>query len=204
MPGGRPTDYDAQVHPAQCEELAEQGYTDWQIAKRLGTTTTSFKNWKQQHPEFLAALEKGRDAMLDNLPPSMYRKAMGYEVDEVSVTVEEIITAKPGSVKDLALKDARERRVDGEGVYQVKRTTTTKHFAPDSTMLIFVACNRLPKGHDPADPDAGWAHVNRVEVTGGDGGPVRVELDAARAALEGALAGIADRAGAGEGTVEPD
>ncbi|MDZ4178679.1 MAG: hypothetical protein U1E29_05550 [Coriobacteriia bacterium] len=164
----RPPTYSAKAYDAKCEALAAEGWTDWQIAKRLGTTSTSFKNWKEQHPSFLAALEKGRDRMLENLPPTLYRKAFGYEYDEVSVTIEEIVTAKPGTEKAAALDAARERREDGEHIYAIKRTTTTKRAAPDTAMSIFLAVNKL--GGD-------YRHVNRVEHTGQDGEPIRIIND---------------------------
>lgn len=53
-----------------------------------------------------------------------------------------------------------------------------KALGGDTTAGIFWLCNRRPES---------WRHVNRVEVTGAEGGPVAVEVVDARARLAALL-----------------
>ena len=49
---------------------------------------------------------------------------------------------------------------------------TTTYYPPDTTAGIFWLCNRRPKGYDDEHPEDGWQHVQRVEHTGANGGPI--------------------------------
>jgi hypothetical protein len=69
---------------------------------------------------------------------------------------------------------------------QYGRITTT-YYPPDTTAGIFWLCNRRRKGYDPDDPDAGWQHVQRLEHTGADGGPIQ-HADVTEAPLEDLIA----------------
>ena len=59
-PVGRPSTYD----PAYCEqviELGKLGKSIEQIAAYLGVGTKTIYNWKDEHPEFLHALDISKD-----------------------------------------------------------------------------------------------------------------------------------------------
>lgn len=77
---------------------------------------------------------------------------------------------------DDEVEAAFEAHAAGRAVKSVTRKpngdVVTEHYPPDTTAGIFWLCNRRPKGYDPDDPEAGWRHVQRVEVTGAGGGPV--------------------------------
>lgn len=72
-------------------------------------------------------------------------------------------------VPDEEVEQALFKRATGE---QVKSRTfvagreVIEYHASDTTACIFWLCNRRPDR---------WRHVNRVEVTGADGGPMQVE-----------------------------
>lgn len=60
MPAGRPTTYD----PAYCErviELGMEGKSEVQIAVALGVPRANLHYWKNEHPEFLAALTRAKE-----------------------------------------------------------------------------------------------------------------------------------------------
>jgi len=65
---------------------------------------------------------------------------------------------------------------------------TTTYYPPDTTAGIFWLCNRRRPGYDPDDVTAGWQHVQRVEHTGANGGPIEhadaIETQAVREAEE--------------------
>lgn len=115
----RPSDYIASEHDPRAEELAERGLPDYQVARALGIPRSTFKYWKQTQPTFLASLQKGRDAMLDNIEHSVQQRAMGIEWEEVKTT-------------------------EKNGVI-VERVVTKKFLPPDVAAIAFVLCNRRPE-----------------------------------------------------------
>jgi hypothetical protein len=77
--GGRPTKYDEVLHPILAESLARNGYTDKQIAGKIGVSEVTLNAWKKEHPEFLKSLKKGKeepDSLVEN---SLYRRATGFD-----------------------------------------------------------------------------------------------------------------------------
>ncbi len=57
--GGRPTDY-RQEYCETIQALGTKGYSLVEMAAELGCTKQTMFNWRDEHPEFLAALEKAR------------------------------------------------------------------------------------------------------------------------------------------------
>jgi hypothetical protein len=107
-------------------------------------------------------------------PEFLDARKRGKETPDDEVESALLRRAKGGFVKSVVT------RKDGE--------TIEAYAEPDTTACIFWLCNRRPKS---------WRHVNRVEITGGEGGPVQLanvtgkveEYAAAYLALEGADAG---------------
>jgi transposase-like protein len=61
--GGRPTKYD----PGFCDAVVEagkQGYSKAMIAAELDVVRQTLDNWAAEHPEFLDALTRAREAAL--------------------------------------------------------------------------------------------------------------------------------------------
>lgn len=95
-----------------------EGLTDKQIAGKIGITTVTMCAWKTRSPLILNALKKSREAYHKELETAMYKRALGYYVDE-SVT---------------------EYVYDEEGNEVIKtRRVTHKYLPPSETMQIFVA-----------------------------------------------------------------
>ena len=102
-----------------------EGYTDKQIAAKIGITTVTLCAWKSKSPLILNALKKSREEWHKELEQAMYKRALGYHVQE---TVEEYIYDE-----------------NGNEFLKTKRINT-KYIPPSETMQIFVSKHDI-RGH---------------------------------------------------------
>lgn len=77
---GRPSPYKPDIHPAFAGYLAQEGKTEDEIAERLGVSKATITNWKQAHPEFLAALKTSKEQADSLVEESLYKKALKGDV----------------------------------------------------------------------------------------------------------------------------
>lgn len=115
---GRPSSYDPK-YVGQAFRLALLGLTNQQIAKAFGCSTATLHKWGKDHPEFLSALNNGKDVADAQVAVSLYQRATGFEHPEEHIHV----------------------RRDGT----VIRVPTTKKYPPDTTAAIFWLKNRQRK-----------------------------------------------------------
>lgn len=105
-----------------------EGDTVKMACKKAGIIRDTFYRWQRDKPEFAEALKKARrefrETIVQALEQSLWKRAAGYEVEEVK---NEYRTLKDGS-KVL-----------------VKSSKTTKHFPPDTGALIFALINLDPE-----------------------------------------------------------
>lgn len=107
------TDDAARIHAAS-------GKDDAAIAKALGVSVTTLRNWRQEHPSFHLAIQQGRDTWnVTAVEESLVKRAIGYEVEEESL-------------------------VEG-GKYGNQLTTTRRHIPADTRAAQFVLTNRAPE-----------------------------------------------------------
>lgn len=115
------------------EGWARDGLTDEQIAENLGIAKSTFYKYKEDHSEFSDALKKGKeisDYMVEN---ALFKRALGYQYNEVTYEAIEF-----GETKLPAEK--------------VK--TVIKEMAADTTAQIYWLKNRRPeKWRDKPDSD---------------------------------------------------
>ncbi len=114
---GRPTKYNPDIHIVLGEALGACGYTDKEMAERLKISEATLNNWKNEHPDFLESLKRGK-AIPDKLVErSLFQRACGYEHEEDKIFCSDgqIVTAK-----------------------------TIKHYPPDTVACIFFLKNRRP------------------------------------------------------------
>ena len=136
--GGRPTNYNPEIHPAcrsstaLAEAWASSGRTDKQIAEKLGIVEATLNNWKKVHPEFLEALKKGKEEPDDKVEACLFARATGYDHSAVKIFM-------PANAK--------------KPVY----AEYTEHYAPDVTAQIFWLKNRRPDR---------WREKQEVEHSG--------------------------------------
>jgi hypothetical protein len=89
--------------------LSLLGATDDQMADALNIATSTLNLWKNEHPEFMDQIRKGRTEANGHVAKAMYKRAKGFSYEEVTIenefvrgtneTGEEVITERPKSVK---------------------------------------------------------------------------------------------------------
>ena len=98
--------------------MAREGLTTEEMATELGVPRRTFRDWCEKHQALREALEEGRLIADARVEDSLYRRALGYEYEEV-----EVVESSGGR---------RER-------------TIRKHIPPDVTACIFWLKNRRPQ-----------------------------------------------------------
>jgi hypothetical protein len=108
--------------------LAEQGFTDAQIAELIGFSEQTIERYKKD-PEFLLALKKGKETPDGKVIQSLYKRAIGYDYEETT------IEGTPTTGLD--------GKVSGMTPTNVKKIK--KHMAPDVGAMCFWLKNRQPR-----------------------------------------------------------
>ena len=103
------------------QDWARQGLTDAQIAKNMGIAYVTLYDWKNRFPKFANALKKTKEIVDAEVENKLFKRAMGYEVEE---------------------EEVREIRNDDGEMVVVSRKKTKKHIPPDVTAIIFWLKNR--------------------------------------------------------------
>lgn len=114
MTAGRPSKYKPEF-AGQAAKLCLLGATDSQLADFFAVSVSTINLWKMQHPEFSESIKVPKEQADERVEQSLYRRAMGYEHDEVDLKV-----------------------VAGE----IIATPVRKHYPPDTTAAIFWLKNR--------------------------------------------------------------
>lgn len=123
---GRPSKY-KDIDLAKVEELAGYGLIDTQIASVLNICRATLNKYKK-NPEFIDTLKRGKAKADTEVVKSLYKRALGFEYDEIHRESVEIL--QPGT-KSLKLPAK-------------KIKTITKLVYPDTTACIFWLKNRDP------------------------------------------------------------
>jgi hypothetical protein len=112
----RPTKYKPE-YAEQAAKLCKLGATDAQLADFFEVAISTINLWKVEHAEFSESVKLPKVEADERVEQSLYRRAMGYEHDEVDIRV-----------------------VGGE----IVKTPIRKYYPPDSTAMIFWLKNRKP------------------------------------------------------------
>lgn len=105
------------------EGWARDGLTNEQIAHNIGITRETLRVWGEKYSVISAALKKGKEVVDREVENALYKRAVGYEYEEVKNIIE----------KDELGKDRR----------RVERVIKRVH--PDVTAQIFWLKNRKPE-----------------------------------------------------------
>lgn len=119
------------------EGWARDGLSEEQIARNMGISRSTLKEWKIRYPAIMARIKKGREVVVRELENALIKRALGYE------TTEEI-------------SELRYDKEQGKEVMKVTRTTK-KTVPPDVGALAFALKNMA------ADK---WRDRQDVEVSG--------------------------------------
>jgi hypothetical protein len=121
-PRGAPALYDPEVHPKLGMAAAALGADYLKIAQFVGISVSTLNAWKKKHPEFAAAIKKGKNSLRADLESALFKRARGFDYVET---------------KEKTIPDP-----DKEGdVIVLEKVTTTKFVAPDTGALVFSLCN---------------------------------------------------------------
>lgn len=112
----RPSKYKAEF-AKEASKLCKLGATDAQLADFFEVSVSTINLWKVQHKEFSESVKVPKAEADEKVEQSLYRRAMGYEHDEVDIKV-----------------------VAGALV----QTPIRRYYPPDSTAMIFWLKNRKP------------------------------------------------------------
>ena len=113
---GRRTDYKPEFVQV-VRELCASGATDEELAEHLGVNRSTIYRWKNTHPEFCHAIKVGKGPADQRVVNSLYKKAVGYEVETEKVF-----------------------QFGGK----IIKTTITEYIPPDTKAAMFWLKNRLP------------------------------------------------------------
>ena len=104
------------------ESWARTGLTDEQIAKNMGVNKTTLYDWIKKFPDISNSIKKGKAPIDFEVENALFKRAIGYEYEEIETTIEEI---------------------DGK---QRKRIKKIKKVAlPETSAMIFWLKNRKPE-----------------------------------------------------------
>lgn len=117
MPAGRPSKYKPEF-AEQAAKLCKLGATHAQLADFFEVSVSTISLWMVEHEDFSASVKVAKEEADAHIEQSLYRRAMGYECDEVDIRV-----------------------IDG-GIVQ---TPIRKVYPPDTTAMIFWLKNRKPE-----------------------------------------------------------
>lgn len=106
-----------------------QGRTERSIAKQMGISYSTFREWKKESPIIREALQSGTEDLALQITSSMVKRAKGYDVTEKEIILKGK-TAKNGTAVE-----------DGKIVQQ---KSTTKHIPPDVKAGEFLLRNFQP------------------------------------------------------------
>lgn len=65
------------------EGMARDGLTEEQIAHNMGIGVRTLAEWKERFPQVLQALKKGKEVVDREVENALFRRAIGYDVEEV-------------------------------------------------------------------------------------------------------------------------
>lgn len=113
-------------------KLAEDGYSEEEIALRAGLTLSQLKKWSKKYPKFREAIELGRREADFSVVEAVYKKATGYTVSTSKTHKLKRIDYDPETGKKLREYEELAVGVDED------------HVAPDLRAGIFWLKNRQP------------------------------------------------------------
>ena len=149
-PGGAPTKFKADYIQRASELILLTGATDLALAKAFGVSKATITNWKREHPEFLASVKKAKDIWdTKEVEGSLLKRARGFSYNETTYEPAAAADSKTGKAKLVKTKRVR------------------KLVVPDVGAICFWLKNRNPKR---------WKDIKRTEITGEDGGDVKVNI----------------------------
>ena len=122
---GRKSKWDTHVLPNldRIPKWRRDGMTEEQICKKLDVGVSTFNRYKNQYRELREALKKGKEHLIEELEDSLYKKAMGFEYEEVKTY---ILQGDDGKTRQKVEKHKRYAQPDTGAI-----AFALKNLAPD-------------------------------------------------------------------------
>ena len=114
------------------EGWARDGLTDEQICHNMGIHVATLCDWKNRFPQLSESLKKGKAPVDQQVENALFKRAIGYQYEEIITDVEEYPTAQVDENGQTIVKEIRKTR------------TILKTALPDTTAQIFWLKNRRP------------------------------------------------------------
>lgn len=111
---------------------AREGLIDEQIAHNIGISRSTLNEWAKKFPVISDTLKKGKAPVDFEVENALLKRALGYDVEEITTEIEELPTGKTDENGMPIIKQKKHVR------------KTKKHIAPDVTAQIFWLKNRKP------------------------------------------------------------
>lgn len=96
---GRPTVFSETVLQ-KCVDLFGEGKTDEQVAKIIGVTSQTIRNWRKSHEEFFWATKEAKLLADEMVEASLFKKAIGFNYFEEQATKDGIQSLQKFSTPD--------------------------------------------------------------------------------------------------------
>jgi len=148
MKSGRKSKYETHIEPnfEVILGLLRKGRTQGSVARLLGVSVSAWEKYKTKFPDFLEVIRRGSLDSCALVVNNLFRRAVGYEFDEIHTEITDFGTQK-GKGKKIN-QPANQRRV-------IKKIT--KQVPPDVGALVFWLCNCDPKN---------WKNVQNIKLSG--------------------------------------
>ena len=69
------------------EKWKRDGLTELQIAKNLGISKATLEEYKKIHPDFLAAIKRGKEVFITEVENALAKRALGFEYEETKTYI---------------------------------------------------------------------------------------------------------------------
>lgn len=157
--GGRKSEFRERMI-AQVKGFALLGLTEQEMADHLGISLSTFENWKKTRVKFSKALYEGKEGADSKVVAALYKRALGYKVQEVSYE---------------KVKEGEFNKEDGDQIVaaEYKKKVTLKEVPPDPNAARYILNNRQKKhwkerqeiGFDPDTTTGFEIHIGKKKVT---------------------------------------
>jgi hypothetical protein len=137
-PAGRKGVYDNDTFPLRAFKLCLLGLNNKELATAFGVSVQGIEKWLRDHPDFRKMVAKGKTEADSEVVHSLYRRAIGYEHDDVDI-----------------------KAIPGIGVVKTKYR---KIYPPDTTAAIFWLKTRTKRNVMPWADITRIEHTGEVHL----------------------------------------
>lgn len=122
-------EWDSDMGIALIKQYAREGLTNSELAKRMGTSVSTLRRWRNKSAAIDCAVKEGKEIPDARVEDSLFQRAVGMSYTETKTVT-----------KDILIDG-----IEAENLKQVETVEYTKYALPDTTAQIFWLRNRNPK-----------------------------------------------------------